>query len=101
MEAMKPVLDKGDEIIVFSISESMSTTANVFRMAADELDATDRITVIDSINFSTGIGLLVVEAAIMVAEGKARQEIVDAITAMRGKVRASFVVDAIEILWNR
>lgn len=92
------MLDKGDEIIVFSISESMSTTANVFRMAADELDATDRITVIDSINLSTGIGLLVVEAAIMVAEGKARQEIVDAITAMRGKVRASFVVDTLTYL---
>lgn len=35
------------------------------RLAAGELEAENRITVIDSANLSTGIGLLVVEAAIM------------------------------------
>lgn len=35
------------------------------RLAAGELEAENRITVIDSANLSTGIGLLVIEAAIM------------------------------------
>ena len=61
IDAMKPVIDAGDEIIVFCISESMSTTGNVLRMAAEEMNAEDRISVIDSANLSTGIGLLAPE----------------------------------------
>ena len=34
-----------------------------------------QVTVIDSRNLSTGIGLLVVEAAVMAADGKSREEI--------------------------
>lgn len=41
------------------------------RLAAEELEASDDlVTVIDSANLSTGIGLLVIEAAIMAQEGK-------------------------------
>ena len=47
----------------------MSTSINVINLAADELEATDRIHVIDSANLSTGVGLLVLEAATMVKEG--------------------------------
>ena len=64
-----------DEIICFSISGQMSTTVNVMRMAAEELDAEDKIHIIDSENLSTGGGLLVVEAAIMAKEGKSAAEI--------------------------
>ena len=32
--AIKPMVDDGDELIVFTISEQMSTTANVFNMVA-------------------------------------------------------------------
>ena len=38
---------------------------NVMRLAAEELEAGNLVTVIDSANLSTGIGHLVVEAAIM------------------------------------
>lgn len=95
---MRPILDAGDEIIAFCISEQMSTTANVLRMAAQDLEAEDRVSVIDSKNLSTGIGLQVIEAAQMAAEGMARGEIVDAILKIREKVRASFVVDTLTYL---
>lgn len=98
IDAMKPVLDVGDEIIIFSISDSMSTTGNVFRLVTEELEAEDKVSVIDSANLSTGIGLLVVEAAIMAAEGKPRAEIVARIEALKPKVRASFVVDTLTYL---
>ena len=65
IELFKPYIDEGREIVCFSISSSMSTSGNVMRIAAEELEAEDRITVIDSANLSTGIGLLVIEAAIM------------------------------------
>ena len=98
MEAMRPIAENGDEMVIFCISESMSTTANVFRMAAEELEITDKVSVINSANLSTGIGLLVIEAAIMVSEGKTRDEIVSYIEEQKPMVRASFVVDTLVYL---
>lgn len=98
LNAMQPILDAGDEVICFSISEKMSTTFNSMRLAAEELNAQDRVTVIDSCNLSTGIGLLVVEAAIMAKAGHARQEIAAHIASLVDKVRASFVVDTLTYL---
>lgn len=98
MDAMSPVLEAGDEIVAFCISESMSTTGNVLRMAAEELDAADRASVINSESLSTGIGLLVIEAAMMAKAGKSRDEIVAAVNGMIPKVRASFVVDTLVYL---
>ena len=92
---MKPYLDKGMELICFSISGEMSTSGNVIRMAAEELGAEDRVTVIDSRNLSTGIGLLVVEAADMAASGSTCNEIVQKMNELIPLVRASFVVDTL------
>ena len=96
----KSELEKVDELVVFTISEEMSTTANVCRMAAEELEAEDRIHVINSKNLSTGIGLSVIEAAIMAKEGKTGEEIVSAIDDILPRVRASFVVDTLEYLYR-
>ena len=98
VELFKPYIDAGDELVCFSISESMSTSATVMRMAAQELGAADRVTVIDSENLSTGIGLLVIEAAIMAAEGRSREQITARIEELRPNVRASFVVDTLVYL---
>ena len=87
-----------DEIICFSISRQMSTTVNVMRMAAEELDAEDRIHIIDSENLSTGGGLLVIEAAIMAKDGKYGIEIVEAINELKPFVRTSFIVDTLTFL---
>ena len=57
MEVMQPFVEEGREIICFSISDSMSTSGNVMRLAAEELEASDKVTVINSANLSTGIGL--------------------------------------------
>lgn len=91
-------LDEGRDVVCFAISEQMSTTANVMRMAAEELNATDRIHVIDSKNLSTGVGLQVIEAAIWAEEGKSAEEIVKHIEEIRPLVRASFVVDTLTYL---
>ena len=88
----------GSEIITFSISQSMSASNNVMRLAAEELELEDKIHIIDSANLSTGIGLLVVEAAIMASEGKPSADIVAEIEALKPRVRASFVVDTLTYL---
>lgn len=100
VNVFKKYIDNGDEIITFAISEDMSTTANVMRLAAEELSATDKIHVIDSANLSTGIGHLVVEAAVLAKEGKNADYIADYIEELKGKVRASFVVDTLVYLYR-
>lgn len=87
-----------DEIVAFSISSQMSSTINVMKMAAQDLDAEDRIHVIDSQNLSTGIGLLVIKAACMAREGKSASEIEGQILQDIPKVRSSFVVDTLVYL---
>ena len=96
----RPYIESGREIICFSISSSMSTSGNVMRIAAEELEAADCITVIDSANLSTGIGLLVVEAAIMAQNNHTAAEITSVIEKLKPNVRASFVVDTLTYLYR-
>ena len=98
MAALEPYVSAGREVIVFSISSSMSSTYSVLCMAAEQLDASHLVTVIDSKNLSTGVGLQVIEAAEMAAQGKSAGEITAHIKAIRPLVRASFVVDTLTYL---
>ncbi len=100
MEALKPYVEAGQEVIMFSIASGMSTNSNVMRLAVEELNAVDKVRIIDSGNLSTGIGLQVIEAACMAKEGKRLEEIVTAIEAIKPKVRASFVVDTLTYLYR-
>ncbi len=97
MEVLRPMAEAKEDIIFFGISEDMSVTCQVVRMAAQELEY-DRIWVINSMNLSTGIGLQVLRAAEMAEEGTHAEEIVAAIEAARAKVSASFVVDTLTYL---
>lgn len=100
IETFKPCIEKGYDIVAFAISEDMSTSANVMRLAAQELNAEDKIKVIDSANLSTGIGHQVVEAAIMAQHGMNADEIVSYIEQIKPKVRSSFVVDTLVYLYR-
>ena len=100
IELFRPYVTAGREIVCFSISSSMSTSGNVMRLAAEELGASGQITVIDSANLSTGIGLLVVEAAIMAKKNRTASEIVSEIEKLKPNVRASFVVDTLTYLYR-
>lgn len=100
VEMIKPYVEEGMEVVCFCISESMSTSGNVMRMVARELEAEDKVTVIDSANLSTGVGLMVIEAAIMASEGKSSSDIKAVIEILKPKVRASFVVDTLTYLYR-
>ena len=97
-ECFQPYVEAGEELVCFAISESMSASCQTMRLAAAELEAEDRVHVIDSQSLSTGVGLLVIEAAEMVAQGRSAAEIVRAVEALRPRVRASFVVDTLVYL---
>lgn len=98
IDLFKPYVENSDSVIYFSISKEMSTSINVINLAADELEATDKIFVIDSANLSTGVGHLVLEAATMAKEGIDAETIVARIEELKPLVRASFVVDTLTYL---
>lgn len=100
VELLKPYVEKGQEVICFAIASGMSSSMNVMRLAAEELNAENLVTVIDSANLSTGIGLLVIEAAEMAQQGKSAAEIASYIETLKPLVRASFVVDTLTYLYR-
>ncbi len=97
LDILKPFMEAGEDIIFFGISSQMSSTCNVAKLVADG-EGYERMFVIDSQNLSTGIGLQVIRACELAAEGKSAEEIVATIEAARGLVRASFVVDTLTFL---
>ncbi|MCR4617647.1 MAG: DegV family protein [Lachnospiraceae bacterium] len=100
VQDIEAVLEKNgdDEYIIFTISSSMSASFNNCRLAAEDMEMTDRVFVIDSANLSTGIGLQVIKAAEMAQRGMKAAEIAAEIEKIKDKVRASFVIDTLTYL---
>ena len=96
-QAAAPVLEAGDDIILFTISSGMSSTYNLASIYSED-NGNGHMHVIDSANLSTGIGLLVIKAAEMAAEGKEAGDIVKEIETLIPRVRASFVIDTLTYL---
>ena len=97
LEVLEPLMQNGDDILFFGISEQMSTTCNVVRLLGDDHHY-DRLHVIDSMNLSTGIALQVLYAAELIKEGLSVEEIIERVENRRCKVRASFVVETLTYL---
>ena len=99
---IEPILKEakaaGDDVVFIGISEEMSATCNVFRLAAQQLEYEDHTFVVDSRNLSTGIGLIILEAARMRDEGKSAPEIVEGLKTYIERSRASFVIDTLVYL---
>ncbi len=97
VDFLRPYKDRGDEVIFIGLSEDMSATCQVARLAAQDLEY-KKMHVINSMNLSTGIGLQVLKAAEMAKAGESAETIVKTIEEARLKVRASFVVDTLTYL---
>ena len=88
IDGLKPFTDAGNSVICFTISKEMSSTANVFKIAAEELRASDKVWVIDSANLSTG----------MAERGETADTIAERMEYLKPLVRSSFVVDTLTFL---
>ena len=89
-------LGKQGDVIHFTISSEMSSSYQNAMIAAGEVEA--NVYVIDSRNLSTGIGLLILDAAEMRDAGKSAAEIAEELRSRTDLVRASFVVDTLDYL---
>ena len=76
-EEYKKYLEAGNDLLVITISTGLSATYNFAAKAAEQLKEeypNRKIIVIDSLRYSTGLGLLVVRAAQKRAEGLSLEE---------------------------
>jgi len=98
IEAFTPYIEDGWEVFYTGIGGKLSASLQNVMIAAQELPA-GTVHYADSQNLSTGIGLLVLEAAEMAAEGLSGAEIAERINALVPKVRAGFFVDTLKYLY--
>lgn len=91
----KQFLDEGYEVVYINLGSGLSTSHNSCRMAAAELEG---LYVVDSCNLSTGMGLLVIEAAERIAAGMPAAQVAAEVQELASKVSASFVLDTLEFL---
>ncbi len=89
-------LRENDELVHFTISSDMSACYQNALIAAAACPG--RVFVVDARNLSTGIGHLVIDAALMAAEGKGGKEISDTMKEKREKLNVSFVLDTLKYL---
>lgn len=95
VDVLKPYFDEGYDVIYMGISSKMSTTLNVIRLAAAELDAEDRLFAIDAKNLSTGLSVLLCKAAKMIEKGMEAADIVKVLEEYVPKIRSSFVINSV------
>ena len=86
---------KGCSVIHISLSSQVSCVYQNATLAASELS---NVYVLDSLNLSTGIGLLVIKACEMRDSGLTASDIVKNLEKLIPCVNTSFVVDSLEFL---
>lgn len=97
-EFFEKELEGYDELIHFSISTKSSVSHTVAKQAAEKFNG--KVRVIDSMNLSSGQGLVVLKAADLRDAGKSADEIEEAVTAVRAKVNTSFIPDRLDYLYK-
>ena len=87
------------EQIYIGISSQLSATVRNAQIAAEQIEP-DKVHIIDSLNLSSGIGLLALKAAQLRDAGVPAQEIAARITAWVPKVRTAFVIETLDYLYK-
>ena len=97
IDFFRPFLDEGCEIVHLDISSELSSSYSTACIAASELEG---VYPVDSRMLSTGVGLLVIEAAECRDRGMSAPEIAEHVASLTDKVDTSFVLDTLEFMWK-
>ncbi|GIP54204.1 MULTISPECIES: DegV family protein [Paenibacillus] len=95
--AFSPWIERGDTILFISMSSKLSSTYQNALIAADELPE-GRVVVVDSLNVSGGVALLVMKAAQAVKAGLPASEIAVMLEELRDRVEIEVLVDSLDYL---
>lgn len=91
----KELTDRGYAVVHVGLSSELSSSFNNARMAASEFED---VYVVDSLNLSTGIGLLVLKAAEMAQNGMEASEIALNLNSLAANLDVSFILDTLDYL---
>lgn len=94
-EKFKELTQQGYAVVHIGLSSELSSSFNNARMAAMEFED---VYVVDSLNLSTGIGLLVLKAAEMAEKGMEAKDIAEEISKIVPNVDVSFILDTLDYL---
>jgi DegV family protein with EDD domain len=104
-DAYTKLIQEADEVLSIHISKAWTPTPELannmarFVMGAAKKQGKDMdITVIDSLNTSIGLGMIVIEAAQQAQAGKNKADIVAHITPVINNIKSVFMVDDISYL---
>lgn len=98
VEEFNKAIKKGDEVIVFTISSSLSGTYNAACLAKESCINPSRVTVYDSKNACQTIAGYVMDTVEMINEGKSVKEIVEHINKIQNTSKVAFIPDSLEYL---
>ena len=97
IDVFEKYVNEGYEIIYTGIGKSLSRTFENAYLAAQEVNP-EKIHLVDSMNLSTGIGLLLMKAAKYRDQGMSAAEIKAKLENDRHNVRAQFAVETMDYL---
>ncbi|MDO3408822.1 DegV family protein [Saccharibacillus sp. CPCC 101409] len=97
--AFAPCIERGEQILYISLSSELSSTYQNARIAADDFPD-GSVTVFDSLNLSTAIGIQVIRAARFAESGLGVEEIVHNLNRIRPELDTEFVIDTLEYLYK-
>lgn len=97
IEYFKKHVDNGDDVIYFGISKQMSRTYENAVMASQEVNE-EKVFVVDSMNLSTGIGLLILKACKYRDQGDSAKEIAIKLNKDNKLVLSQFAVETMDYL---
>jgi len=101
LEVFRPYAESGRPAVFIGISSELSGTMQNAVNAVEELKKKfpeAKVYPVDSLNLSTGIGLLVIHAAEMAQEGASAEAIVESLNRKIPLSRASFLVNTLTYL---
>ncbi|MBG9733715.1 DegV family protein [Paenibacillus alvei] len=99
MQAFEPFVKEGRNILYIGLSSHLSSTIQNATIAGEMLGE-GSVTVIDSLNLSTGIGIPVLKAAMALEAGTSLEDTVKLVEDVRGKMETEFIIDTLDYLYK-
>lgn len=97
-QQFRPFVDKGLDVVHIDIGSGLSTGYDNAVLASREDGLAGHVYVVDSQNLSTGIALLVIQAAKLAQQGMPAAQIAQAVSDMHARSHASFLLDTLEFM---
>lgn len=96
IEPFRALAADGSEVVYIGLSSGLSGSYQNAVLAAGDPELGGRVHVVDSLGASLGLGLMVLRAADLAAEGRTGAEIAADITAFRSRMCHVFTLDTLE-----